>query len=479
MNIAVVGGGTRCCRLLDLIERHTYQEISPKVVAVADNKDHAPGLVKARKKGLFITKDYNDFFDRDDIDLIMELTGNQNIYNDILLKKKKTVQAVDHRIALLLRVISGCFDNQKVTRQELKETKARYDVILNVAINENVVVIASNYRILDMNETLLKKLALEREEAIGRYCYEVIHRRNAPCSGERQPCPLTLTLESHKPSQATHIKLDKDNKELVYSISCYPLFENGEMIGAVEISRNMTKDINTRKVMMQQDKMASVGRLAAGVAHEINNPMTTILTSVMLMQENTDPDDPNYQELQTVVDETLRCSKIVNSLLGFVRQNKTARKPSNLNDIIMEDFVLTRIQAAFSEVALETNLSENLPLAEVDKDQFQQCLINLVLNAIEATGPGGKVTFTTKFVPETEMIEITVSDTGTGISDENMGKIFDPFFTTKDNGTGLGLGITRGIIEQHGGTIDVKSKLGQGTSFTIRLPLDQGDKDVH
>jgi signal transduction histidine kinase len=99
----------------------------------------------------------------------------------------------------------------------------------------------------------------------------------------------------------------------------------------------------------------------------------------------------------------------------------------------------------------------------------------LTLNAIEATGPGGKVTLSAKFVPNNETFEITICDSGTGISDENMDKIFDPFFTTKENGTGLGLAITLGIIEQHGGTIDVKSKLGQGTSFTIRLPLDQGN----
>ena len=473
MNIAVVGGGIRCRILMDLIERHTFREMSPKVVAVADKKDNAPGLVRARENGLFVTKDYNDFFDRDDIDLIMELTGNQDIYNDIVHKKKKTIRAVDHRIAALLREISVVYDDQKLTRQQLKEARAKCDVIMNVAINEDVMVIGSDYRVLDINETLLKKLGLEREEAIGRYCYEVTHHYNAPCSGERHPCPLTETLETQKPSQATHIHLDKDNKELFYSISSYPVFENGKMIGGVEISRNITKDISIRKVMMQQDKMASIGRLAAGVAHEINNPMTTILTSAMLAQENTDPGDANYQELQTVADETMRCSRIVNSLLDFVRETKPAKKPTNLNDIIKEDLVLTGIQAASNDVTLETNLSENLPLAEVDKDQLQQCLINLALNAIEATEAGGKVTFTTRFVPETEMIEITVSDTGAGISDEDMGKIFDAFFTTKGDGTGLGLAITRDIIKEHGGTIDVESELGQGTSFTIRLPIDQ------
>ena len=479
MNIAVVGGGTRCCNLLDLIERHSFPDISPKVVAVADEKDDAPGLVKARENGLFVTDDYNDFFDRDDIDVIVELTGKGYIYYDICFKKKKEVRAVNHRIAQLLREISVIYDDQKLTKQQLKETRVRCDVIMNMAINENVMVVASDYRILDVNETLLKKLGIERKEAIGRYCYEVAHNLGAPCSGERQPCPLPQALNNQKPSQTTHIHLDKDSKELFYAVSCYPFFENGDVIGAVAISRNITKDINIQKVMMQQEKLASIGRLAAGVAHEINNPMTTILTSVMLMQEDTDPDDPNYQELQTIADETLRCSKIVTSLLDFARQMKPSKRPHNLNDLVMECVVLTRKQAAFNDVAVETSLSDNLPLTNIDRDKIQQALINLALNAIEATDPGGKVTFSAKFVPETETFEITVSDSGPGIPDRDMDKIFDPFFTTKENGTGLGLAITLGIIEQHGGTIDVKSRLGQGTTFTIRLPLDQGDKDVY
>ena len=247
----------------------------------------------------------------------------------------------------------------------------------------------------------------------------------------------------------------------------------------VGISRNITKDVNIQKVMMKQEKLASIGRLAAGVAHEINNPMTTILTSVMLMQEDTDPGDPRYQELQTITDETLRCSKIVTSLLAFARQVKPSKTAYNLNDVVMECAMLTRKQAAFNDVVLEESLSDDLPLTNIDKDKIEQALINLILNAIEATGPGGKVTLSVEFVPETETFEITVSDSGRGIPYEDMDKIFDPFFTTTKNGTGLGLAITLGIIEQHDGTVDVQSTLGEGTTFTIRLPLDRGDIDVH
>jgi two-component system NtrC family sensor kinase len=479
MNIAVVGGGTRCRTLLDSIEKHTFRELHPKVVAVADPNENAPGLVKARGKGLFVTGDYNDFFERDDIDLIIELTGKEDVYNDILLKKKETVRAINHRTATLFWEFTLSSRIEQKARRKLQETRAIYNVLINELIQEDVIVMASNYRVLDINETLAKKLGIERKDAIGRYCYEILHKENAPCSGEHHPCPLVSTVNTGKPFRVTHVHLDKGKRQLFYSITCYPLVDNGEVVGAIEIARDITKDLDIQKVMMQQDKMASIGRLAAGVAHEINNPLTTILTSAMLIQEDTDPADPNYQELQTIADETLRCRKIVSSLLDFARQSKPVKKRHNLNDVVKECVVLTRKQAAFNDVTLEQSLGEDLPATNMDKDQLEQAIINLILNAIEVTDPGGKVTINTKFVPETDTIELEVSDSGKGISEKDMARIFDPFFTTKESGTGLGLAITHGIIEQHGGTIDVKSQLGQGTSFTVRLPLDNGDNHDH
>jgi two-component system NtrC family sensor kinase len=479
MNIAIVGGGTRCRTLLDSIEKHTFREMHPRVVAVADPNEQAPGLVKAKEKGLFVTGDYNDFFERDDIDLIIELTGKQDVYNDILLKKKETVRAINHKTATLFWEFTLSSRIEQKARRKLQETRAIYNVLINELIQEDVIVMASNYRVLDINETLAKKLGMHRKDAIGRYCYEILHHESAPCSGKNHPCPLVQTVETGKPFRVTHVHLDKGSRELFYSISCYPLVDNGEVVGAIEVARDITKDIVIQKAMMQQDKMASIGRLAAGVAHEINNPLTTILTSAMLIQEDTDPEDPNYQELQTIADEALRCRKIVSSLLDFARQSKPVKKQHNLNDVVRESVVLTRKQAAFKDVTLEQSLGEDLPATNMDKDQLEQALINLLLNAIEVTDPGGKVTISTKFVPETDTIELEVCDTGEGISEENMARIFDPFFTTKEGGTGLGLAITHGIIEQHGGTIEAKSKLGQGTSFTVGFPLNHGDNNDH
>ncbi len=133
------------------------------------------------------------------------------------------------------------------------------------------------------------------------------------------------------------------------------------MIGAVEISRDITKDINVQKVMMQQEKLASVGRLSAGVAHEINNPLTTILTTAMLIQEDLDPNDPTYDDMSVIANEALRCRKIVTNLLNFARQTQPDKKSTNINEIIETCISLTQKQAAFKDVSVAHDLSDNLP----------------------------------------------------------------------------------------------------------------------
>ncbi len=475
MNIVVVGGGKRCRELINIVKEHTFKEIFPQIIGVADTNERAPGFVLARENGLFVTNDYNDFFKRDDIDLFIELTGQMNVYHDILKKKKRHVRAIAHKTARLFWEISAISDSKKYTTEKLQETQKLYKLAVNELIQEEILVISSDYRVVDANDKLLNKLRLNRSEAIGRYCYEITHYRDKPCSGEDHPCPLLQTITNKQPFQTTHVHLDKAGNTIHYSISTYPIFDKDAVTGAIEISRDITNDINMQKNMMNQEKLASVGRLSAGVAHEINNPLTTILTTAMLIQEDLNPDDPIYQELDTISKETLRCRKIVTSLLDFARQSNPAKKEYDLNVIIGETILLIKKQAAFKSLIVEEHYSKKIPLANVDKGQIQQAIINLIINSIEATNPGGKISVATLFSPLDCMIEVKVADNGKGISEKTINRIFDPFFTDKKTGTGLGLAITHGIIEQHDGTIDVTSKIDEGTEFTIRLPVAKGD----
>ncbi len=475
MNIAIVGGGKKALTLIDRIQAHPSNVLSPELVAVAHLGEGGFGP-KAVPAGVSVAREPAEALTREDIDLIIDLSEDPEVRGEIEARKGPSTPIIDAQglpfFEDLLRR-----ERPRPERGSPLQSRAMFDVIMNELIHEDVMVIASDYRVLDINDTMLRKLGLRRDEAIGRYCHELTHHQNTPCSGEEHPCPLLQTMDSRKPSQTTHVHLDKDNEKIFYSISCYPLLEEDRVVGAIEISRDITKDINLQKLMMQQEKLASIGRLSAGVAHEINNPLTTILTTALLIQEDIEAEDPMFEDLETIARETLRCRKIVTSLLDFARQTKPEKREHNINDIVRESILLTKKQAAFTDVTVDYNISGELPPLYVDKGQIQQALINLVLNAVEATEAGGEVTVQTRTPASRNEVRILIRDTGHGISQEDLDNIFDPFFTTKESGTGLGLAITHGIIEQHGGTIEVESTVGQGTTFTITLPAAESGQN--
>jgi signal transduction histidine kinase len=481
MNIAVVGAGFRCRILLELMEKHAFAELKPNIIAVADINDDAPGFIKAKEKGLFVTHDYNEFFDRDDIDLIIELTGDNKVFLDILSKKKKSVRAINHHTARLFWEV-GVSSIQEETSEELEKTKTMYRLVLNGLIQDEVMIIDLNYRILDINDILLAKLGIEREKVVGRYCYAISHHQDVPCSGKEHPCPLVEVKETLEHARATHIHLDKDNQKLYCSISCYPIFENNELVSVVEVAKDITNDIKWKKALMQQDKLASLGKLAATIAHEINNPIAAVLTYIRLMiklisRNRFSPerlaDISRY--LTTMESETARCGDIVKNLLAFSRQSKITISSHSITDIIERALTLISHDLKIKEIQLKKSIESNLPKVRGDFRQIQQVLLNLMYNASEAMQKGGILTVTAnRSVAVNGFLEIVISDTGCGIAEGDMGSIFEPFFTTKEEGKGVGLGlaVAYGIITQHNGTIAVESELDKGSTFTVRLPCE-------
>ncbi|WP_035219526.1 sensor histidine kinase [Desulfatibacillum aliphaticivorans] len=227
--------------------------------------------------------------------------------------------------------------------------------------------------------------------------------------------------------------------------------------------------------LIQSEKQASVGKLAAGVAHEINNPLTAVLTFTHMILRRTDLPGEVRSDLETVASQTERVRKIVKSLLDFSRQSALTPESLDVNGLIQESVKLLENQALIKGVSLSFRGDDDLPLFTLDHNQCQSVLINMIINALDATPSGGKISIQTKraSLENANGVEIKISDTGTGIAPEHMDKLFDPFFTTKEvgKGTGLGLAVSAGIIQRHGGSISVNSTLGEGTAFTIWLPM--------
>lgn len=227
-----------------------------------------------------------------------------------------------------------------------------------------------------------------------------------------------------------------------------------------------------QKELIHVEKMASVGRLAAGVAHEINNPLTGILTNASLLMEEFPEGDPKHEDLKVIVNETIRCRNIVKDLLDFSRQTKPEKKMMNINGIIDTTCELVKNQVSFKNVSIRRDLVENIPDIMLDKNKITQVFMNMLLNAADALPRGGDITVRTFTDKEDGSLIVQIADTGEGIDEENIDHLFDPFFSTKTHGTGLGLAISYGFVQQHGGEITVKSKKGEGTTFSIRFPLN-------
>ena len=260
-----------------------------------------------------------------------------------------------------------------------------------------------------------------------------------------------------------------------------------QMLTSIQ-ERNQRQKAESEIKLIQYEKQASIGKLAGGVAHEINNPLTGIFTFTHMLLRRKDIPEEVRSDLETIAQETERVRKIVKGLLDFSRQTELDREPTDVNRVVRVTISLVENQALIKGISLNFEPGEGLPMITLDRNQMQSVLLNIIINALDATEPGGSITITTgigvsAIKPGQKGIKIVCTDTGCGIPQENLDKLFDPFFTTKEvgHGTGLGLSVSYGIVERHGGTIWVQSMVGHGSTVTVWLPIEEqnaGDENI-
>jgi two-component system NtrC family sensor kinase len=240
------------------------------------------------------------------------------------------------------------------------------------------------------------------------------------------------------------------------------------------LRRQMDELRTTQAQLVQSAKLAAIGELAANVAHEINNPMTSILGyATLMLDEGVDP-SATMDYLKTIQSEAMRIREVVRALLDFSRQRDFTMEQVDVTQALRDTLALVRRHAALSNVHVEEKYDPDLPLVKVDVPQCKQVFLNLITNALDAMPHGGTLTVAT--ARDGDFVRVDFQDTGAGIPEANLARIFDPFFTTKPavKGTGLGLSVSLGIIQSHGGTIEVRSQVGKGSVFSVKLPVPAG-----
>ena len=367
---------------------------------------------------------------------------------------------------------------RKKMENELRKANEFFRNLIESSV-DGIIAADMKGKTLLFNEAAEKLLGYKAEEVIGEHITKIYP------SNEAYEIMAKLRSEDYggvgklKPIQ--YQVISKYGETIPISVSAAIIYENGEEIATVGIFTDLRDRIKmeqelqkTHLKLLQADKMASLGKLAAGVAHEINNPLGGILIYAGLLLEEMKGDDSKRKDLELIVSEATRCKQIVKDLLEFAYQTGEEFEFVDINRSIEQCLSLLQNQALFHNVKIEKRFYPKLPQIRGNGGQLNQVFTNIIVNAAEAMPNGGTLTIVTNSLPSQGSVRIEFADTGCGIPEELLGRIFDPFFTTKDvgKGTGLGLSISYGIIvEGHKGKIAAKSKVGEGTTFIIDLPL--------
>lgn len=352
----------------------------------------------------------------------------------------------------------------RTARSSLSRIKALSDNIVdNMPIG--LIVLDTDSNIASFNYTAETLLHVSVEKIIGKSVEEKLPAQFAELINE---------LRQNKRNIIKELELDLGEHGKIYLDINLSVLEDstGTILGYIILFRDLSEVQELKKEVERSTRLASIGRLAAGVAHEIRNPLSSIKGFATYFGERYKDVPEDKDTAQIMVNEVERLNRVISQLLEFARPVNISKKTLDIKTVINHSAKIIERNASEKDIKVKVNISSGIPHIAVDSDRMNQVFLNLFLNSIEAMDSGGKLDISVDYNHAVEMIKIKVSDTGKGIAPNDIGNVFDPYFTTKQSGTGLGLAIVHRIIESHNGEIKVESNLGQGTIVTILLPLD-------
>jgi signal transduction histidine kinase len=494
LNLAIVGGGRTCRFFLSLFNLETSSYIKFNIVGVCDINPDAEGYQMARQLGIYTTTDYREFFTIPQLDAIIELTNRRDVLLELVRLRPRRIGILEHNIGRFLRNLLSVDQKLKAAEQQIILEQTLSDFLIQ-QVRQKIVVLNTDFTIAEVNTPYLEWVKKARSDVVGAHCYRIIHGLNAPCNGQNAgfACPMVETIKTGKSSRV--IQPDPVvGDPFLHEIVTYPVCEaDGRVVRVIEIWRDISPDISSRwkkrenelksnlNMLIQEDRLISLGKLVASCVHEINNPIQGLLTFSHLMMKTLKRGRVNAEErlellrfCELMSTELERCGDIVSGLLSFARESRMEFRSISLNEVLDAVIQLTRHRMELQKIDLQMDLPPASVSIHGDSHQMQQCFLNLVFNAIEAMPSGGRLEMRLRADTGAGRACVEIGDTGNGISEEHLGHIFDPFFTTKPmgEGTGLGLSIVYGVVKSHGGRISVNSSAGQGTRFVLYFPLN-------
>ncbi|MDI6889696.1 MAG: ATP-binding protein [Thermodesulfovibrionales bacterium] len=371
----------------------------------------------------------------------------------------------------------GGYSQDKTERKlerHILESKKMFQSIID-GITDGVVLIDREYKIVAVNEFIRQRTEKDFNEILGKHCWEILN-----CALHGSGCPTRKTFEKGEVFEVIHRNLSNEGDEVYYSVRAFPLKEeSGNVSQVVEYIKDISEGERLKKETIRIEKLTSTAEIAAGVAHEVRNPLSIVSASAQYLHKALGPNHPCREFTEAIIKNAHTLEAIVSELLNFTRPLPITLELKDVHECL--DKTLKFLEKKFFEqgVQLIKEYQAGLPPLMLDERHMGQVFLNLALNALQAVNQDPKkLTVSTEYYPEKRQIIVKFKDTGSGIPEENMVKIFAPFFSTRSKGIGLGLSMSQKIVEIHGGSLTAESTVGHGATFIITLPTRERAKTV-
>lgn len=480
--LAVAGTGRPLGPMLTFLRRRDFTDAFPWVKLVAVVLPHGMDLPPMPlAEGL---PRYGDaatlFASHPDLRLILDLTDDGSLTDGLRASAPPGVSVVGPDSALVLLEVMASERMCGSCNVQLQQARDLFATLID-QVDEDILLIDTEGHILDLNRNILERKGGTKDDWVGACCKE-IDGPDFCAPPERGGCPFRETTATGRKAERIHTKVDEEGRVRYFRVYTYPVQDqNGRLTSIIEMRRDITNRTNMELRLQQSEKLAAIGELATYIAHEIRNPLFAIGGFANSLLRLPTLDETARGKVQVILEESRRLDNILRSILNFARPTTSKAGKADLNGVVRQTLELMAFGFDTRRITSELALAADLPRVRGDAELIKQCLINLVKNAQEAMPGGGVLTVRTGMTHS--HVFVTVEDSGEGIPAEMHERIFSPFFSTKEKGAGIGLAMTRKIVEDMGGKVDLVSHVGKGTRITLFLPpvlaVPEGETPPH